>query len=158
MKTVSKVLSKVTVTLSIGIYIVALTQKCYCTIASCGDSIMALIFGAIGAVFGGAALTWVANPLLLASWFLMKKNLKLSLFFSLTSLLISISFLFFKKVISDEAGNFSQIISYELGYWLWVLSSFVMFLGNLLSYFFYSKISHQNGILSYQVPDDEVGR
>lgn len=125
-------LSRVTIYLSVGVFVLALTQKCYCTTASCGDSIMALLSGTIGFFFGGAALTWLANPLLIISWILSEKNKRVSLLFSGIAVLISVSFLLFNKVISDEAGNYSEIISYKLGYWLWVLSSSVMFIGNLI--------------------------
>ena len=120
-----------------------LTQKCYCTTTSCGDSIMALFSGTIGFLFGGAALTWLANPLLILFWFTMK-NAKRSLICSLFAVLISLSFLLFKTVISDEAGNYSLIVSRQLGYWLWVTSSSIMLIGNAIFYFL-NHTSDANG-------------
>lgn len=127
-------LKKITTCISVGLFLCALTQKCYCTTASCGDSFAALLSGTIGFVFGGAALTWLANPLLIASWFTTNNNPKLSLIVSLLAISIALSFLCFKRIISDEAGNYSEIVSYQFGYWLWVSSSLVMFAGNVWSH------------------------
>ena len=130
---------RVALGLSIVLFLASLTQKCYCTTLSCADSTMVLISGTVGFLFGGAALTWLANPLLVASWFSTKKPL-LSLLFSSGALILSISFLFFNNIIVDEAGNYGQIISYRLGYWLWLSSNLVMFIGNVFGYFRYRNI------------------
>ena len=55
--------------------------------------------------------------------------------------MIALSFLFFSQIISDEAGNYSKITSYKLGYWLWVLSSLIMFAGNFWLYFIKTKVN-----------------
>lgn len=116
---------------SIGVFLISLTQQCFCTTDSCGYSIAAVFSGAIGVLLGGAGITWLANPILLASWIWFRKKHHLSLIASFISTLISLSFLLFKNVMVDEAGNYDQITSYRLGYWLWVLSSLIMFVGNL---------------------------
>ncbi len=121
-----------TLGLSIGLLIVALTQKCYCTTSLCGDSIAVFIFGIFGMFFGGAALCWLANPLLIFSWIFIKKN-KVSSLLSLFSTLIALSFLLFDEIIDDEAGHYRKIVGYELGYWLWVCSNLAMLLGNLFN-------------------------
>ena len=126
---------------SCAVFIISLTQKSFCTEGSCGDGIACLISGAIGFATGGAALTWLANPLLFLSWILIHKNPKLSLQISIAATLIALSFLFFKQIMADEAGNYSRIISYKFGYWLWVSSSVIMFVGNLVSkYFIMTKV------------------
>src|ERR1700710_2530209 len=99
------ILKKIIRILSIGIFAYALTQKCYCTATSCGGSLMALCFGIIGIAYGGAALTWIANPLIIASWLTTKKN-KVSLICSLLAVLLSISFLLFKNIVNDEGGTY----------------------------------------------------
>ena len=119
---------------SIVVFLISLTQQCYCTTNSCGYSIAAVFSGAIGLLLGGAGITWLANPLLLISWILAKKSPKFSLLTSFLAVITSLSFLLFSKIISDEAGNYSQIISYKLGYWLWVLSSVIMLGGNIWLY------------------------
>lgn len=121
----------VTLSLSISLLAIALTQKCYCTTGSCGDSIAAFLFGLFGVFVGGAALCWLANPLLILSWIFIKNN-KLSLIMSVLSTLIAISFLLFDEIIADEAGHYSRIIGYELGYWIWVSSNGIMLFGNYL--------------------------
>lgn len=130
------IVSKVTRVISIGVFLFSLTQQSFCTDNFCGTSIMDLFSGAIGIFLGGAALTWLANPLILMSWITYKKNPKLSLKCGALAFLISVSFLFFNKIVSDEAGNCRKIISYQLGYWLWVLSALVMFAGISLSFLF----------------------
>ncbi|WP_419699393.1 hypothetical protein [Mucilaginibacter sp. NFX135] len=128
---------------SIVIFLISLTQQCYCTTNSCGYSIAAVFSGAIGLLLGGAGISWLANPLLLISWISINKKPKLSLITGFLAVIISFSFLFFSKIRSDEAGNYSQIISYELGYWLWVLSSLIMFAGNIWLYFIKAKAAAQ---------------
>ncbi|UZO79615.1 hypothetical protein NBT05_11690 [Aquimarina sp. ERC-38] len=127
----TKTIKITTISLSIGLLIIALTQKCYCTTSLCGDSIVVFIFGAIGIFFGGATLCWLANPLLILSWLLINQN-KVSLLLSLASFLIASSFLLFDEIIDDEAGHYRKIIGYELGFWLWLSSNGVTLLGNML--------------------------
>ena len=127
-----KNLWKYTLFLSLGIFLIALTQKCYCTTAQCGDSLAAFIVGIIGVFFGGAALTWLANPLLLFSWITVKLKPTLSLIAALLATFVALSFLFFDEIIDNEGGTYNEIIEYKLGYWLWVSSSVVMFIGQLI--------------------------
>jgi hypothetical protein len=120
---------KATLFLSIGLYLTSLTQQCYCTESSCGDSIAAVISGVFGFFFGGAALTWLANPVLLYVWITIN-NIRNSLIASIFAFVLALSFLFFHEVISDEAGHYSKIISYRTGYWLWLASILTMTVGN----------------------------
>jgi len=117
---------------SISLFIISLTQKCYCTTSECGDSIMAFLLGWAALLSGGAGISWLANPLLFASWIILKKNLKLAMFLSVAALLLSLSFLMFDTVIANEAGQKHQIIAYKMGYWLWMGSNMVMLLGTFV--------------------------
>ncbi len=117
--------------LSLSLFIASLTQKCYCTSNSCGDSLAALLVGIFGVFTGGAGLTWLANPLLFAAWIFWKEDLRFSLWASTVATAVSLSFLSFDTIMVDEAGHYSKIISYQAGYWLWVSSSMTMLLGNL---------------------------
>ena len=117
---------------SISLFIISLTQKCYCTTSECGDSIMAFLLGWAALLSGGAGISWLANPLLFASWIMLRKNLKLSMFLSVAAALLSLSFLLFDTVIANEAGQKHQIIAYKLGYWLWMGSNLVMLLGTFV--------------------------
>jgi hypothetical protein len=80
----------------------------------------------------GASFTWLANPLLCLSWTLLKANPRGAIGASLMATALSMSFLLFNEVISDEAGHYSPITQYKLGYWLWVMSCLTMLTGSLL--------------------------
>ncbi|MEO6671209.1 MAG: hypothetical protein ABIN36_17130 [Ferruginibacter sp.] len=76
-----------------------------------------------------AGIAWIANPLLFASWWLLKKKLKRSMILSIFSTTLSLSFLMFDNIIDNEAGHHNKIIEYKAGYWLWLCSSLSMALG-----------------------------
>ena len=125
-------LIKITLGVSIGFMLFALTQEAYCTTEGCMHSIRAFIFGIFGMFIGGnETLTWFANPLLILAWLLIKYR-KTSFLLSLLSTLIAVSFLIFDEVVITEAGHSSIITRYTLGYWLWIASHSVMLLGNVL--------------------------
>ncbi|BBI69064.1 MULTISPECIES: hypothetical protein [Psychrobacter] len=125
-------LIKITLGVSIGLMLLALTQEAYCTAEGCMHSMMAFIFGIFGMFIGGnETLTWFANPLLILAWLLIKYR-KTSFLLSLLSTLIAVSFLMFDEVVVTEAGHSSMTTRYALGYWLWVGSHAVMVLGNVL--------------------------
>ena len=98
---------------------------------------MVFLLGWLGVFFGGAALTWLANPLIILSWIMTKRNSKHALTVSALASLICLSFLLFDKVIDNEAGHYNEIISYQSGYWLWACSALTMAFGNL--YFKFAK-------------------
>ena len=114
---------------SIVFFGISLFKDCFCT-GECANSFLTLIFGILGIVLGGANLCWLANPLLLGSWISFFFNTKVSFVFSLIASLVSFMFLFAKEVAVDEAGTPRQIQSLEIGYWLWLISSIVMLVGN----------------------------
>ena len=121
-----KKLKKIFLTISVVLFITSLTQKCYCTTTACADSIMVFLLGWAATVSGGAGFVWIANPLLFASWLLLKKNLKTSMFLSVFAALLSLSFLLFDSVLDNEAGQKHEITSYRPGYWLWTASTLCM--------------------------------
>ena len=120
---------------SIALFIFSLTQDAYCTTNLCRSSIDAFLTGIVGMMYGGAAITWLANPILITSWIFIKRNTKLSMILSVASVIISLSFLFFKGVVDNEAGHVNLIIRYKFGYWLWLSSTIVIMIGNLTLYF-----------------------
>lgn len=77
---------------SVILFLFSLTQKCYCTTSECGDSIMVFLLGWAALISGGAGLSWLANPLLFASWLTLNKKLKTSMFFSVFAALLSLPF------------------------------------------------------------------
>lgn len=129
-------LNKIGVYISITIYIISLTQQCYCTNNGCLESVDVVTTGIIGFFVCPAGFSWLANPFLIASWILSsRKHRLLSLVLSVISVLLSLFFLFFHAVVTDESGQYRTIIGYRLGYWLWLTSCLVMLIGNLHSYY-----------------------
>ena len=86
-------------------------------------------WGWAGLFSGGAAISWMANPLLLASWLLLGKKLKAAMFLSIFATLLSLSFLLFDGIVDNEGGQPHKIISYKAGYWLWAGSCICMMVG-----------------------------
>ncbi len=136
-----KYIRKVALITSTFLFVCSLTQKCYCTTNQCGDSIMAVLVGWMGFFFGGAALTWLANPVLWVSWIFIKRNCRLSFICSIISPLICLSFLLFNTVIDDEAGHYNKIVDYKIGYWLWLTSALAMLIGNMILYAFKKRVT-----------------
>ena len=121
--------------ISILIFIVACSQKIYCTNDNCGEywsGLAVLISGIFGVFIGGACITWFANPLILISWLTYKKT-KFSLVMSILALAFGMSFLFFDKIIIDEAGHYGKITGYEIGYYLWNISFIIMITRNIIN-------------------------
>ena len=130
--------------LSMALYICSLTQVGFAVRSGSNSDnlgIFLVIFGTIGFTAGGAALSWLANPVLWFSWFMIH-DVKPSFIASLIGTLLSLSFLFFDKVVAtggvgtDIMGScgdcYDHIISYEPGYYLWLSSCLVLFIGNCI--------------------------
>ena len=116
--------------LSAGLFLLSLTQKCYCTTSNCADSIMVFLIGWLGAFSGGAAITWFANPALLFSWITLKSNPKFSMIAAFSACLLAMFFLMFGEITANESGQVQPITEYRLGYWLWLSSTVVMVFGS----------------------------
>ena len=119
--------------ISLGVLLVALTQKTYCTpdCGSHGSGFVAFLFGTLGIFVGGAYITWFANPFLILSWLFIGKRPWVSLVLSSFSLAIAFSFLTYDEIMIKEAGHYGKIVGYALGYWLWITSIAIMLLGSL---------------------------
>lgn len=104
----------------------------FCTTDGCMPSILALALGVVGVFLGNAFLAWLCNPLLLLSWIIIKRSPTASLIFGISALLVSLSFMFYDDIDNVETGEMEDIIEYKLGYWLWVLSSLPIIVGNLV--------------------------
>ncbi|MBK9109493.1 MAG: hypothetical protein IPM92_14245 [Saprospiraceae bacterium] len=118
--------------LSIFLFLISLTQKGYCTKNNCSDSIILFLLGWFGMLMGGAGICWIANPVILTSWYFTKKASKYAMYTSLLATAICFSFLLFSTVSDNESGHQNQIISYECGYWLWCASAVVLLVGNVI--------------------------
>jgi hypothetical protein len=133
---------KIVLTASILLFLTSLTQPAYYIDRSDYDawsnSLLLVLFGWLGTIMSGfsaSSLAWLANPLLFISWIVFKNKPKRSIYLSFTATALAISFRFSKMVVSSESPSFSEITSYQAGYWLWVLSMAVFFIGSLLTYF-----------------------
>ncbi len=127
---------KIFLFLSIGVFIISLTQKSYCSsYGLCNNyGFLSLFFGWIGVfMLHIPAFTWLANPLLLGSWVFFRKNSKTSFILSIIAFSLMLSFLLVDEIISNEAGTKSKVVFYGLGYYLWLLSSFIMLIGNYIN-------------------------
>lgn len=136
------------VILSILFFAISLSQPVFYETARLADDnygISALLFGWLVAFSGGAALTWLANPALVFSWITVY-NVKVSFYSSFLAAIISFSFMFFDYIKDGGQGGGTdyQVIFYDiqiyklgLGYYFWLLSSFLMCLCNLVRWKFY---------------------
>lgn len=119
------------IVISAGLFLFSLTRQCYCTTNQCGDAIIVFLLGWLGLIYGGAVLTWLANPLIILSWILTRKQSRHALLVSVLASLICLSFLLFDTVIDDESGHYNTIVDYKSGYWFWTFSAVTMVAGNL---------------------------
>lgn len=85
-----------------------------------------LVVGWFG-IFRGSliSISWLANPFLIFSWFNFKK-LGISFKFSVISLLFSLFFVIYDAFIKEF-----QYPNYSNGFYFWISSILIMFLGNL---------------------------
>ncbi len=114
----------------LGFFVISLFNISFCTPNGCRTQIETLLKGWLAILTGGAGLTWFANPLLIVSWILIAKNKKAAWLVGLFATLVSISFLKFKVVIENEAGHYNPITKIGLGYWLWLSSCVITFIGS----------------------------
>ena len=90
---------------------------------------------------GGLGFIWLANPLLVVSWWI--SNKKVSFVFALASFILAISFLFYNEIVTINNTDYIMpngkkgLIEYAeleltaLGYWVWLSSILI----NLIFYF-----------------------
>lgn len=116
--------------ISVGIYLLSLVFPCYSTGSTNSQSIMALTMGWIGMLSGGAAICWLANPLLWTAWILFTRKPRVAMFFSMGAFLMAFFFLLFTEVVANENNQTQRITERKLGYWLWLGSTFVMLVGS----------------------------
>lgn len=117
--------------LSAALFVLSLFNFCFCTVNNCRTSIEALLIGWIAMLTGGAAISWLANPFLITAWILLTNNKKSAWVFALIAVFFSATFLNFKVVIQNEAGQYAAITRVGLGYWLWLTSCTTTFIGCL---------------------------
>ena len=126
-------------TISMGTFLMSLTQTAFMIDKSDSDSgsmhsLLALLTGWLALFSSPAGTAWVANPLLVLSWFFISRNIRKALIASILATAASASFLLFGEIISDEAGHTSEIIGYGSGYWLWLISCCSFMIGTAVLY------------------------
>lgn len=130
-------LSKITLVVSLGLYLASLTQQGYCISGACGDhwvGISLVAMGAIGGIMSLAGLTWYANPALWLAWSQINKSPKRALIFSSIGAILAASFLLADEI-SDLKPNIKYYITgYQSGYWLWLASMVTMLAGSFITY------------------------
>ncbi len=120
--------------ISILIFAVSLTQKTYCLDGLCGyRGISDLLIGWLGVWYGKIGSTaWLANPFLLTAWIFLMRKPKLALLFSILSFGFAFHFYFQDSMIKNEAGHIGKITAYKTGYWLWLASIIMIFIGSVI--------------------------
>ena len=96
----------------------------------------ALFFGWAG-VFINSELTvyyisWYANILFLISLFIKRKCIGIILLTG--SLILGCLFHGCPYIVINEAGKHSDIVSLQIGYYIWILSFFILLIGSILRY------------------------
>jgi hypothetical protein len=164
-----KIILNITLIISAILFVFSLTYPCYCTSSVCMDASEVFGTGWFGAFVElgtlgnwlseqlskhptaldhhvGAAVTWLANPLLFISWIGILRWPRGSFIFSLCAMLVAFSFLLFDHVLHNDIGHYSKIVDHRLGYWLWLGSTVVMVVGNaLLKLFPYKHVVIETG-------------
>jgi len=129
-----KIIKLLTLIISISLFLISLTQKCFCTDNGCGDTIAVLFSGGLGFFLSMAGFTWVASPALFISWAALKNKPDTSPIFSAIATALSGSFRFFHTIVADESGGLTKITAYKCGYWLWLSSCIAMLTGSVIVY------------------------
>jgi hypothetical protein len=128
------ILQKVTVLISLALFIGSLTQPAFITEGQKYSSLLSILVGAIS-ILGGAGLewlTWLANPIYFISIVLFLKGDHRSISTSVLSALIAVSFLSWEKILVSESGRTAFIDSFESGYFLWLASLSVLSVGVMI--------------------------
>ena len=104
-------------------YVASLSQYAFCVGGNCsgwpGWSI--LIFGILALPGSLANATWLANPILFASWIVIwQREKRLSVVLSSVALMFAAAFLLMGTVVTNEGGVPSPITGFKIGYWLWL--------------------------------------
>lgn len=122
-----------TLIISISLFVCSLFTIAFCTEEHCKIGIETLIAGPLALLGGKSGISWLANPFLWFAWFLLVKNKKIAWLPAFIASLFCTSFLYYKEIIRNEAGTYEIITTIRIGYWLWLASSIVCFVGDLVT-------------------------
>ncbi len=95
-------------------------------------SFMALLLGPLGMiVLDGASFSWLANPCILVAWISARAKLSNSaMYASSFALIFGLMFLLFNEIVANEAGTSGTISKIQAGYWFWLISIVLIFIGS----------------------------
>ncbi|HYC87028.1 MAG TPA: hypothetical protein VEB86_17465 [Chryseosolibacter sp.] len=147
----AKGLQRVVMATAAVLFILSLTQDAYC-FDDCVGSLLPLLTGWLGLLTEvgwltdwvmnsdqsaspqgwGSSFSWLANPLLILSWLVLSRNATLAIRFSLLAVLFASSFLFFDRVLANEAGHYRTVTGVKAGFWLWWLSAIATMAGSIV--------------------------
>jgi hypothetical protein len=118
--------------LSVALYLLCLPFDTFCVSGQCSrwPGWGVLLFGPLGLLVSVTNWTWLANPFLFGAWLGLAIGGKLpsvtsgvaALALSLTALVIAVSFLFQRQIMTNEGGILFPITGYRIGYWIWLSS------------------------------------
>ncbi|WP_347216165.1 hypothetical protein [Chryseobacterium sp.] len=81
----------------------------------------------------GGGIAWLANPLLfIGAFFLLLKQIKISVVLSLIAFGLTFCYLSVGEITVNEAGHKFPITGYGPGYFLWIASCFSLLIGNII--------------------------
>lgn len=125
--------------ISITLFVFSLPMKTYCVDNDCGDyfnGLGALLVGFLGILFeGGAAIAWLANPLIIIAWVLPIRWIGIKFISGCIAIFFALYFLTFDEILKNEAGHMGTITGYASGYWFWTSSMIIYTLGLIYIYF-----------------------
>tara|TARA_R110002012_G_scaffold320392_1_gene543860 strand:- start:15 stop:497 length:483 start_codon:yes stop_codon:yes gene_type:complete len=155
-----KTQKKIIIISSLLIYIISFTQNAISANGYDGikyySSLATFLSGGFG-VFGGAFyewLIWLANPIFFIAIYLFLKDKKKSKILSFLAVTIGLIFTQWKEILANEGGTKIPIVSLDIGYWLWIISFVIFYIGTL---FYFStgkaelkKINTKHNTVSYE--------
>ena len=151
------IISKILLFIGSCFYICSMLENIYfCIDMHCEKTFgwLLLIFGIFGIELSPANRTWLANPILFASWFILLLNYNtkrkiigfIGIILSATSFIVGLSFSTMNLIVSDESGVPRHITGLGVGYWLWLLSMAASSLSAICQYIELSRIKTQNSL------------
>lgn len=139
--------------LSIGIFLISLTQKVFATRAMVDGEVWhyeiwygfeIFMFGWLGPL--GLAFGWYANIILIFALYYLGSNLKYSAILSSLGFLLALSSLLFKKMFLDERwAPYSDVVEWSIGFYLWLLCFLVLAIGSS-----YLRFMENNALKKYK--------
>lgn len=122
--------------LGLLLFVAAMPMETFCIPGSCSEwRGYALLFMGYLDLYAHprAGYVWLANPALLMAWWCMRKDKKaMAVVLGLAALVLAASFLRVPEVLVDEQRPPQPVVGLALGYWLWLASCAVTFVGALL--------------------------